>query len=411
MKKVLFVIDSIGCGGAERGLFALLNALDSSKFDIDLLYFSRENEYYKDSIPSHVTVITPDSGMELIVSSSRFLMKHFKDAKTWPIAFRKLVFGVLGKIKSKNYFRRRARDWQSFRKFIPQLSGEYDVAIGYMGIITRYYTIDKVKAKRYILWQRTDYRLTGCDLEKDLPYFQKADVVCVLSEEMKKNFLEVFPSTKDKVAIVPNIFDVDEIRHKGNEKVDFEPKSEGFKIVSVGTLRQVKGYDVAMRACKRLMDAGYSFKWYVLGFGEDEEKMRAEIKYLGIQDTFILLGNKRNPYAYVSKSDIFVQCSYREGFSSTVFEAKCLAKPIVITDAPGMRSQITNGINGFVVPVGDDVAVAKAIETLLISSETRKEFENRLQIELHTCENDVNTAVKRFDGIVNGYAEGNDNGK
>ena len=100
--------------------------------------------------------------------------------------------------------------------------------------------------------------------------------------------------------------------------------------------------------------------------------MQSIINKLHLENRFILMGNRKNPYAYMRRSDIFVQCSYREGFSTTVFEAKCLQKPIVITDAPGMGNQIENDKNGLVVPVGDSAAVAEAIRKLIISKALRK---------------------------------------
>lgn len=400
MKKVLFAIDSIGCGGAERGLFALLNALDYKKYDVDLLYFSRENEYYKDSIPSEVKVIQPDPAMELIVSSVSYLVHNLKDVKLWPVSLRRLVYGIGGKLKPGDYYKRRAHDWKKLSRYVPELQKDYDVAIAYMGTMTRYYTMEKVRAKRYITWQRTDYKLTGCDPALDVPYYGKADAVCVLSEEMKKNFAEVFPELREKIVVAPNIFDVEGIRKKAQEDVAFATGFDGYKIVSVGTLRQVKGYDVAMRACRRLKDAGYNFKWFVIGSGEERGKMEEDIKRLNLENAFILLGNKRNPYTYVARSDIYVQCSYREGLSSTVFEAKCLKKPIVVTAAPGMKDQIEDGVNGFVVPIGSDEDVAKAIAALFDSSSLRESFSNALQAHIDIYENDVQEKLEQFDHLT-----------
>lgn len=400
MKKILIVIDSITCGGAERGLMALLNALDYTKYDVDLLYFSHENEYYKNEIPSQVRVLNPGLEAMLALAPASFVIKHLWDIKHWPITIRRLWFGLGGKLKPENYFRRRVSDWKKMKKHVPALKNEYDAAIAYLETSVRYYVLDKVKAKRYIVWQRTDYKSTGCCPEWDLPYLQQADHIGVLSDEMKQNFIELFPALTDKVIVAPNIIDIDRILELSKENVDFDSDYAGTRIISVGTLRHVKGYDVAMKACKRLCAAGYQFRWYILGYGEEQASMEAEIKRLGIEDTFILYGNKRNPYAYVARSDIFVQCSYREGFSTTVFEAKCLQKPIVITDAPGMRNQIIDQVNGLIAPIGDDEGIAEAIEKLITSKEYRQSLSDALESHLEQCSDDTQRKLLQFDQIT-----------
>lgn len=400
MRSILFVIDSITCGGAERALVALLNKLDYEKYDVDLLYFCHENEYFREQIPRQVNIIMPDMATSLALSSKSYVLKHVAVVKYWSIIIRRLWYGLIGKINNKDYFKRRVKDWNNMKKYVPKQEKKYDAVIGYLESNPTYYAIDNVEADKYIVFQRTDYRTTGCNPEWDLPYYERADSICVLSEEMKQNFVKEFPSVESKVIIFPNIIDVKDILKKSEEKVDFDNEYKGIKIVSVGTLRKVKGYDVAMKACRRLMDMGYDFRWYILGSGEERQILENEIRNLKIEERFILLGNKRNPYAYISKSDIFVQCSYREGFSTSVFEAKCLQMPIVITDAPGMRNQIENNINGLVAQVGNDESIAKEIKRLLDSEELRKSLSKALESHLTECADDTVYKLQLFDKIT-----------
>lgn len=400
MRSILFVIDSITCGGAERALVALLNKLDYEKYDVDLLYFCHENEYFREQIPGQVNIIMPDMATSLALSSKSYVLKHVAVVKYWSIIIRRLWYGLIGKINNKDYFKRRVKDWNNMKKYVPKQEKKYDAVIGYLESNPTYYAIDNVEADKYIVFQRTDYRTTGCNPEWDLPYYERADSICVLSEEMKQNFVKEFPSVESKVIIFPNIIDVKDILKKSEEKVDFDNEYKGIKIVSVGTLRKVKGYDVAMKACRRLMDMGYDFRWYILGSGEERQILENEIRNLKIEERFILLGNKRNPYAYISKSDIFVQCSYREGFSTSVFEAKCLQMPIVITDAPGMRNQIENNINGLVAQVGNDESIAKEIKRLLDSEELRKSLSKALESHLTECADDTVYKLQLFDKIT-----------
>ena len=400
MKEVIFVIDSITCGGAERGLVALLNSLDFEKYHVDLLYFCHDNEYFKEEIPSQVNILSPSIETQLALSSQKFVKKHICDIRYSRLIIRRLWFGLMGKINSKKYFSRRVSDWSHMKSFIPEINKKYDAAIAFLETNPVYFTLDKVKANRYIVWQRTDYLSMGCDPKKDLSYFERTNTICTLSQEMKDNFEKVFPSLEHKVVVFPNVIDVQKILQKSNEEIEFDSRYNGIRIISVGTLRHVKGYDVSMRACQKLMASGYDFRWYILGSGEEHEKMAKEIDRLGIGDHFILLGNKRNPYAYVKQSDIFVQASYREGFSTTVFEAKCLQKPIVITDAPGMKNQIVHDENGLIVPIGDDEKLTDAILRLLKSSELRDRFKNALKKHISSCIDDTQEKLQLFDRIT-----------
>lgn len=400
MKKILFVIDSIGCGGAERALVSLLKNLNYSHYQVDLLYFNYENEYFKKEIPKEVNIIQSDIGMQIIFSSYKNLKKYLKEIKFFPILFLRLYFGIIGKLNPENYFRRRVKDWQKYKNFIPKLEKIYDAAIGYLELGSSYYVIDKVKAKKYIIWQRTDYLKTGCCPSWDFSYFNRADKICVLSDEMEGNFLQVFSSFKEKIVIFPNIIDIQSIIKKSKEFIDFDTEYRGIKIISVGTLRKVKGYDIAIKACKYLKDKGYNFKWYILGSGEEENNLIKEINKLELNNYFILLGNKRNPYPYIKQSDIFVQCSYREGFSTSVFEAKCLQKSIVITNAPGMKNQINHNVNGLISEVGNAEEIAKNIEILLNSSKKRLEFKEKLSKELENYLDDTKEKLKLFKEIV-----------
>lgn len=400
LKRILFVIDSITCGGAEKGLISLLNNIEYSNYDVDLLYFCHENEYYLNEIPNQVHIIEPDLVTQLALSSGGYVLSHVWNFHYLSLIIKRILFGIMGKIDRDSYFRRRAKDWKILRRYIPELEKKYDAAIAYLENYPVYFTLDKVKAKKYIVWQRTDYKKTGCKAEWDLPYFQRADTICVLSEEMKNNFLSEFPGIKEKVVIFPNIVDIKNILEKSKESISSDDAYSGFRIVSVGTLRHVKGYDVSMRACKRLLEKGYDFRWYIIGSGEELKQMQKEIMHLGIEERFILLGNKRNPYAFVAQSDIFVQCSYREGFSTTVFEAKCLQKPIVITDAPGMKNQIEHGVNGIIVPTGNSNEVANAVEKLMNSKDLRMKFSGNLKCHLENSNVEVKRRLELFEKIT-----------
>ena len=110
------------------------------------------------------------------------------------------------------------------------------------------------------------------------------------------------------------------------------------------------------------------------------KKARAEVTRLGLEDCFRLEGDQQNPYPYIKNAGIYVQPSYYEAYSTTVTEARVLAKPIVTTAVGGMEDQLTDGITGSIVPISAR-ALAEAIGSLLDREETARTFTENLQKE------------------------------
>ena len=78
------------------------------------------------------------------------------------------------------------------------------------------------------------------------------------------------------------------------------------------------------------------------------------MKKLNLQEHFIFLGTRLNPYPYFKHCDLYVQTSRHEGYVTTVTEAKLFARPIVCTDVSGAREQLTDGVNGEIAKIDAD---------------------------------------------------------
>jgi glycosyltransferase involved in cell wall biosynthesis len=74
---------------------------------------------------------------------------------------------------------------------------------------------------------------------------------------------------------------------------------------------------------------------------------------------------------------VYVLPSYREGLPLTVMEAMSMGRPVVTTDAPGCRETVVDGDNGFLVPVGDAAALARAMERFILEPEMIAKMGNR----------------------------------
>ena len=99
---------------------------------------------------------------------------------------------------------------------------------------------------------------------------------------------------------------------------------------------------------------GLNIKWYIIGYGGDEEKIIQNIKKNHMEDYVILLGKKTNPYPYIKACNVYVQPSRYEGKCVSVREAQILNKPVIITNYATAKNQLVNGYDGMIVPLENE---------------------------------------------------------
>jgi glycosyltransferase involved in cell wall biosynthesis len=168
------------------------------------------------------------------------------------------------------------------------------------------------------------------------------------------------------------------LKRMAQTPIEFEKK--GIMLVSVGRLNVQKGFDVAIESCKILIDKGLDIYWYILGEGDERAALERKIVENGLEDRFILLGIKENPYPYVNVADIYVQPSRFEGKSIAIDEAKILAKPVVVTNFPSVADQIVHLENGFVTQMTAE-SIADGIAELVANSPLCDKFTKNLLAE------------------------------
>ena len=117
-----------------------------------------------------------------------------------------------------------------------------------------------------------------------------------------------------------------------------------------------------------MKELGIQFLCYALGRGPLEEELRKDILSKKIEDYFVLLGTRANPYPYIKCSDIYVQTSKLEGYGLAMAEARMLNTPVVTTRFDAVYAQMGEGENGLVVDMTSE-AVADGIERLIKDKE------------------------------------------
>ena len=203
------------------------------------------------------------------------------------------------------------------------------------------------------------------------------DKIIAVSESGKEAFVKTFPSLSDRVEVIENIHPAEFIKTQANEfDVTNEMPDDGYiKFLSVGRYCDAKNFDNVPEICSMLNNV----KWYIIGYGADEEIIKRKIAEFGMQDRVILLGKKTNPYPYFKACDFYIQPSRYEGNAVTVNEALILGKLVAITNYATAKSQINNGVDGVIVPL-ENKECAEGLMKFLNDKELQKRIIENLKI-------------------------------
>lgn len=145
------------------------------------------------------------------------------------------------------------------------------------------------------------------------------------------------------------------------------------RIVSVARLTDVKNHAMLIRAFYSVQSKYQEYKLEIFGEGPERNKLQDLINSLGMQDKISLLGFCANVHERIVSAGCFVLPSNYEGISNSMIEAMGLGLPVICTDCPigGARMAIQNGVNGILIPVGDEKGLVNAILKILDDSNYR----------------------------------------
>ena len=269
-----------------------------------------------------------------------------------------------------------------FSSYIPSMMESYDAVIGYGQGMATYYAIDKVpNAKRRILWLNTDLEKAHYDIDYIRRFYDKADAIFTDSMNGKRNAVRLFPSCAEKVHCFRNMMNTDRIRALANESCEMAADIHKPTIVTVGRIVEAKAMHLAAEAAAHLKAKGFSFRWVIVGDGNERPFLEKSITTHQVEDCVFLVGAKRNPYPWFKLCDIYVQTSIYEGSCMTINEAQVLGKPVVSTNFPAAYEKIEEGKSGYLVDMNGE-AIAVGIEKLLSNKAKLSEMEEFVK---HNC--------------------------
>lgn len=342
MIKILFFIDSIAGGGAEKVLRNLVNNMDQDKFDI--------------------TVQTID-----YAPAEKYLRKEVR-------------------YKSINRFRNPLlkKMYQYWIRLCAELKilyplyikDDYDIEVAYLECgPTKIIASSTNKKAVKIAWVHCDLeKKEGFtdSIEKSKKYYEKYDKIVCVSENVKQSFERLFGQDPEPVVLY-NVNDEKEILEKAERPVPFQRKGTGELLVAAGRLTRQKGFDRLIEACRLLRDRGYSFELWILGEGPERGSLEELIQRYRLDDRISLCGFVENPYPCIKKADILVCSSRYEGMSTVVTEGLILGKAIVTTACTGMDELLGDSEYGVIVEDSIE-GICFGIQKLLNSKQLRIQY-------------------------------------
>lgn len=317
--RILFLINTLNGGGAEKVLVNLANGLSGEGYEI--------------------TIQTLNRGVN-------------ENSLRAEVRLRSLVNGKLTRLK--DYLVR------VFCKLLPYslqakylLRGDFDIKVAYLeGYPTKVIKADRSSAKR-VAYVHSDlskgYTLhklysTVLDCQRE---YDSLNGTAFVSKVAQAGFYKEVGVLKNSV-VVHNVMDVDDILYKSK----FEPKyrfSDGcIKLIAIGRLSAPKSFDRLIKVINRLNSTGLKIELLILGIGELEHYLKKLAEDLGCNN-IKFLGYQSNPYQYMAMSDLMVCSSLYEGYSTTTVEAILLGLPVLTTECAGMDEILDRGKYGVIV--------------------------------------------------------------
>lgn len=335
--KIVLVIPSMGSGGAERVLSILVNQW-AKKSDclVNLIILSRGPVFYD---------IDPRVSVHKL---------GYVGGGGWIAKFSGALCGGL-----------------KFRRFIK--SNQPDVVLSFIreaNIFTLFFT--RYLGVKVVISERDSAKAVVGRLYSYLRRltYPWADGIVVQSEHYKNSIEEIIGFAKAKVKVIHN-----PVKKIENRQVPKEPI-----VVNVGRLIREKGQLYLLRAFKETK-CGSDWRLVILGDGALKSDLVAEADRLQILDRVDFIGATKDVDYWLNISSIFAFSSVSEGFPNALAEAMSAGLPCVSFNCiAGPSDLITDGVDGFLVDVGDIALMANRLDELMSSADLREKLSNAARL-------------------------------
>lgn len=327
--NILFFIESLSGGGAEKVLRNLVNAMDQTKFRIT------------------VQTLYPENVEKCLAPGICY--KHCYPAKN-----------------RINELRMRAEAAAGLT-YPLHIKDDYDIEVAYLECGSTKIMASSTNAKALKLaWVHSD--LQNWANPDDFAaatkkYYAHYDFAVCVSENVRKSFEKLYGDTVPAFTVY-NTIDDGEILRKSAEALPPDVSKRKLTIATVGRLSAPKHFLRTLTAHKRLLEDGLDHDLWIIGEGEERPRLEAYICKNHMELSAKLLGFRENPYNLMHAADLLVCSSIFEGFSTFVTEGLILEKPIVTTDVSGMHELLDDSEYGLIT-ANDDEAFYEGVKRML----------------------------------------------
>lgn len=379
--RILFVVGDFDCGGITSALRNLSNMLAERGHSVDILNFSKVEK-----LPHGF-----DERIQLLEIGKREKLWNFgiQDAKKEK-GIKKIglyLFGLYKKVLSK-----RKRWWKFVFAHTLIMQG-YDIAVGFrQGPMEYYFVSHKTNAKRRVGFWHGDPDFLGDTSNWDQCVYE-VDTVVGVSNAVCKKLVSHYPKLKGKVKTVYNVFNANEIRKLGDIEIKLY-SGEKFNIVTVARIDfEQKKLQMIPNICRRLKKEGFNFTWTIVGGGNDYNALENMISK-DISENLFLVGEKSNPYPYISQADLFVLTSVWETYGMVVMEALILGTPVIAGDYPALSEILEDKVTG-IIAENSEQGILREISFVM----ENKEIYNKLKQNCQQFEYSEDLAYQQFIGL------------
>lgn len=368
-KNILFVVDERRMGGVSVLFEDIMNLLDITQYNIDLLVLHNNGDSLQ-NLPNSINIIYGTPYFEAIDYTIKEVIKE----KNIGLLLKKIrvVFDMKTGLIKNSIMKERKKI----------LKRQYDIEIAFKDGFTALFTIFG-NSKKKIHWIHYEYKKANPNqkynelFKKILPQF---DQIVAVSDKVKKDFNDIY-NLGDKVIVIYNIVDWDKINIKANEKSDIILDKNDLNIVSVGRLHTVKGYERLIMALARIKNDGIldGIKVRIYGDGPELTNLKKLIIDYSLDKIVFMFGQVANPYKYIKNSDLFVLPSIYESFGLVIVESLSLGVPVLATETAATRKLIKDNVNGLIVENNIDgiyLGLKKIIENRNLINEYKNNLRN-----------------------------------
>ncbi|WP_158267115.1 glycosyltransferase [Chitinophaga niastensis] len=327
-KKIVFILPSLKGGGAEKVVMNIINSLNVELFDIVMIVICSSNDY-----------------LELVTQKVKLIQLNKPNTRSGS----KEIYNVLKEIQPDIVF----------------------TSLNHISIIT--ILMRKISRSRFVSVVRLPTlpsNKLGAGFKGRIERFMNRHILChahyviAQTEQMKSEAEIHYNIPAEKVKHIPNIINNKQVETLSQELINVFDNTR-YNLVAAGTLYSMKGFDVLIKAMDRVVKVIPKARLHILGKENTEpgygKKLHDLVEQYGLADHILFHGFKSNPYPYFREGDVFVLPSRKEGFPNVVLEALLLGTPVVATSCVDFTGVIDPGVNGFIVPVEDEHALASAI--------------------------------------------------